>query len=136
MTTTSEKDESKPVNPVGHLWKSCNAGEVSYLTVLILGGIFFYLGSLWHSAPTGKYAIADKGLVIFEAIQDRPTESEEQLATEITKPILAVLEKYRSKGYVVIDASRDEKGNMSISALPGSAINITDEMRKAVKASQ
>ncbi|NHR07798.1 hypothetical protein HA052_21645 [Chromobacterium haemolyticum] len=107
------------------------AGNIPYFGVIILCAISFYLGKT--EVPTGKYAIVEKGAVIFDAVMNRPGMDEATLNKEVSQPILAVLKKYSDEGYVVIDTGRDERGNMHIAALPGSTIDITSELRAAVK---
>lgn len=107
-------------------------GSLSVFTTVLISAATAFAGyTLAPSQP--KIATAEKGAVIMEAVLDQTNLTDESLKTAIQKPILKVIQKYRDLGYVVIDASPDEKGNLSINALPEGALDITAEMRAAVK---
>lgn len=108
------------------------AGNVPYLAVMILIGGAFFLG-LHIKSESPHIAIAEKGAVILEAVLDRPNLSPEQLDEEVKKPIVNILNHYAAKGFVVIDASKDEDGNMQVAALPRTTVDITPLLRSAIK---
>jgi hypothetical protein len=108
------------------------AGEVSYVSALILMVVGFYIGH--ELKPEGpKIAVAERGAVILEAVLDRHGATEETLQQEVSKPVLDVLKKYADLGYVVIDSSKDDSGNYVVAALPAGAIDITEALRQAIK---
>lgn len=108
------------------------AGNVPYFAVMILIGGAFFLGLHLKEEPA-RIAIAEKGAVILEAVLDRPSLSPEQLDEEVKKPIVNVLNHYAAQGFVVIDVSKDENGNMQVAALPRAAVDITPLLRSAIK---
>ena len=108
------------------------AGNVPYLAVMILIGGAFFLGLHIKEEPP-RIAVAEKGAVILEAVLDRPNLSPEQLEEEVKKPIVNVLNHYAVQGFVVIDVSKDENGNMQVAALPRAAVDITPLLRSAIK---
>ncbi|MGR9587094.1 hypothetical protein [Pandoraea sputorum] len=94
--------------------------------------VLFYLFGYGMSAPVKKVAIVEKGAVVLEAALDRQGLSEQQLKAQVGEPIKAVLQKYQKKGFVVIDVSRNDEGDMTVAALPSNTLDITNELRAAV----
>lgn len=111
------------------------AGNLPYLAVAILCGVAFYAG---HATveQNGKFAIAEKSAVILQAVLDRPAESPETFAREVAQPIIEVLKRYADQGYTVLDSAKDEQGNYALIAMPKSSIDITTELRAAIKAAR
>lgn len=114
------------------------AGNVPYLAAAMLAASAFYLGHettnlKGRSAP--KVAFAEKGAVILDVVLRRQDISPAALDEQIKKPIVAVIKRYVDQGYVVIDSSRDESGNMAVAGIPPGAIDITPEIRAAVNTS-
>ncbi len=111
------------------------AGNVPYLAAAVLAATAFYLGHE-TSKLTARYAprvaFAEKGAVILNAALGRQNISSAVLDEQIKKPILAVIQRYVDQGYVVIDSSRDENGNMVVSGIPPGAIDITPELTAAL----
>lgn len=108
------------------------AGELPYVLVLLIAATSFYFGRLSIN-PYLKLATAEKGAVILEAMMSNPTRSKEQIESQIRQPLLKLLEHYQNAGYLVVDVTKDEQGFMSISAVPSDAIDITSEMKAALK---
>jgi hypothetical protein len=111
------------------------AGNVPYLAVALLALSFFYFGfavANKNAKPIPKIAFAEKGALVLSNVLARQDISESTLDEQIKKPILAVMKRYVDQGYVVIDSSRDENGNMAINAIPPGAIDITSEMKEAI----
>lgn len=111
------------------------AGNLPYLAAAILCAASFFMGQTTVEQP-GKFAIAEKGAVVLQAVLDRPSVPPETYAREIVQPIIKVLKHYADQGFVVVDSTKDEQGNYSLIALPKNAIDITDELRAAIKAAQ
>jgi len=112
------------------------AGNVPYLAVALLIATAFYLGletSNLTAKPAPKVAFAEKGAAILEVVLAHQDISPAALDEQVKKPILAVIKRYVDKGYLVIDSSRDENGNMYIDGVPEGAINITSDIRAALK---
>lgn len=79
-------------------------------------------------------AVAEQSALVLDAALDRQGMPKEVLEREISQPVLAVLKKYADLGYLVVDVSKDDHGNMSVTALPSNKqIDITGEMRDAIK---
>ena len=108
-----------------------NTGGITYPLAVLLCLIAYVLGHQTAS-PARNIAFAEKGAVLLEAALDRPNRTEQQMKTEIAAPIRAVLRRYQELGYVVIDASRNDDGDMTIAAIPANAVDITNELRAAV----
>ena len=115
------------------LGRALLAGNLPYLAAIILGAGAFYAGRT--SAPRqDRVAVVEKGSVVMEAILTHQDRTSAELEREVKQPVLEVLRKYAAAGYTVIDTSRDEAGNMAVAALPTDVIDITAEMRAAVRA--
>jgi hypothetical protein len=111
-------------------------GNVPYLAVLILIAVSFYTGfeiSNVLAQKKPKVAFAGKGATITEALLSTTTSTREEVDKEITKPIVSVIKKYIDNGYLVIDSSLNQNGAMEITGIPKGAIDITNELRAAVK---
>lgn len=111
------------------------AGNMPYMAVVPLCAVFFALGVHWTSAPP-RIALVERGAVVLEAVLAMPGATNEQLQSQIEAPTKAVLQKYHDAGYLVIDTSRDDAGRLAVAAVPESAIDITDELRIAIRANQ
>ena len=107
------------------------AGELPYFAAAIFAASGFLAGQQF-STPTAKVAYAERGAIVLNAVLDRAGQSDESLQDEVVEPIKSVLQRYADLGYVVIDTSKDDSGNMAIAALPADAIDITEIMRKAI----
>lgn len=110
------------------------AGNLPYCAVGILLVGAFYLGHLL-SIPPARIAVAEKGAVVLEAVLARAGESQETLEKEISQPIVALLNHYAAMGFVVMDISKDDAGNMTVAALPKEVVDITPLLREAIKKS-
>ena len=113
-------------------WKTLGAGNVPFLAVAIVCAGAFAAGRATVK-PHDRIAITEQGAIVLEAVLARGNVDAAQIDREIRAPLTAVLEKYASDGYAVIDVSRNEQGLMGVSAVPRDAIDISDEMRRAVK---
>lgn len=102
------------------------------LAIVGVAAVAFHLGRSSVS-PISKFAFVEKGQVVFESLMDRPQLSDEEIQRQVRAPILNLLRRYSDMGYVVIDVTRDREGYMSIASAPASGIDITDEMRAAIK---
>lgn len=108
------------------------AGNLPYLAVVILCSGAFFAGKA-SVEKIGKFAVAEKGAIVLQAILDRSSESPETFARDVAQPMVEVLTRYADNGYMVIDASKDDAGNYAIVALPKNVIDITQELRSAIK---
>jgi hypothetical protein len=88
------------------------ANRLPYSVVILLCVIAYLVGHQ-TAAPAKNIAVAEKGAVVLE-------------------PILAILRRYQERGYMVIDTSRNEQGDMTVAALPTNTLDITNELRAAV----
>jgi hypothetical protein len=109
------------------------AGNLPYICLLIACAMAFFLGQK-SVDQVGKYVVAERGAIVLQAVLDRSSEQPDAVVKEISPRILAVLQKYANLGYVVIDADKDENGNFAIAAAPHSTLDISQEIRDAVKA--
>jgi hypothetical protein len=104
--------------------------------LLAVGGlcaVCFYAGGRLNSvAPNGKYLVADKNAVILSAVLERNSTDVDALKGEIAQPVLQVMRRYTDQGYVIIDGARDERGNLTIAALPPDTRDITKELAAAI----
>lgn len=114
--------------------KKAAMGGVPMFAVVFLCAVCFYAGTAL-TKPEGKYVTVDKANVIFTSVMEMnpPTTDPAILKKRITDPVLAVLGGYAARGYVVIDTSKDESGNMAIVALPKDTKDITTELASAIK---
>jgi hypothetical protein len=94
--------------------------------------VLSYIFGYGMAAPVKNVAIVEKGAVVLEATLDRQGLSEQQLRAQVGEPIKSVLQKYQKKGFVVIDVSRNDEGDMTVAALPSNTLDITNELRAAV----
>lgn len=116
---------------------------VPLFAVVLLAGACFYAG-LRSGTPqaNGKYVTADKGAVILDAVLNSRADGaaapgdDAEFKASIVDPVLGVLKKYADAGFVVLDTSTDERGNMVVAAVPGSTQDITPELVAAIKAKQ
>ena len=102
-------------------------------TIFIVGICAFLAGTLLNHPVTttelnGKYATFSRSMIIFQAVQDRQGATESQLKAEITDPINLFIKAYQDQGYVVIDNSTDQDGNMAVLALPKGSIDVSAEL--------
>ncbi|VVD30940.1 hypothetical protein [Paraburkholderia dioscoreae] len=109
--------------------KFVTAGSLPYSVALMLCLAAYVMG---NQTATKSVAIVEKGAVVLEATLDRPGATLEQMNAQVKEPIRAVLRRYAQHGYVVIDTSRNDEGDMTVTALPAEAIDITNELRAAV----
>ncbi|CAE6842036.1 hypothetical protein [Paraburkholderia aspalathi] len=107
------------------------AGDLPY-SVAIMLCLATYLMGHQAATPARNVAIVEKGAVILEATLDRPNLSEAQIKAQVSGPIKAVLRRYQQSGYVVIDTSRNDQGDITVAAMPSNTIDITNELRVAV----
>ena len=107
------------------------SGNLPYLTTAILCIAAFFVGQM-TVRPESHFAVAEKGAVIVEAVLGRPGRTAQEIEREVKQPILAVVKSYADRGFTVIDASRDEQGDLAIVALPRDTIDITGELRAAI----
>lgn len=114
-------------------WKiNVLAGNVPYVAVAILCAGSF-MGGRVSQPPRDKVALVEKGAVLLEAILEHRDATPQQMADQISRPIRDVLNRYVAQGYTVIDVSKDDHGYMEVAAYPSDAIDITDELRAAVR---
>jgi hypothetical protein len=79
-----------------------------------------------------RIAVADEGATLLEAALNRSDLSKEQREAAIVAPVRAVLDRFRQQGYLVIDMSRNDDGDMTVATIPSGAIDITNELRQSV----
>lgn len=106
-------------------------GKVPYSVVVMLSFAMYLMGHQ-SARPAPRVAVAEKGAVILEAALDHPSASQETMRQIVAQPVRAVMQRYQQAGYVVIDTSRDDQGDMTVDALPADTVDITNELRTAV----
>ena len=110
------------------------------MAVVILCALSVYSGIEYqkytqsHQKIIPKIAIAEKTAIILQAAISRQDLSDESLTRDIKQPILSVIKRYTDKGYLVIDSSQNDDGTYTVTGLPEGALNITNEMKNAIKA--
>jgi hypothetical protein len=107
------------------------AGSVPYSVVVMLGLALYLMGHQSAKQPP-RIAVAEKGAVILEAALANPTATGEKMKQMVTVPIRDVMRRYEQAGYVVINTSRNDEGDMTVDALPADTVDITGELRAAV----
>jgi hypothetical protein len=101
-------------------------------SVVCLLCVIAYLVGHQTAAPAKNIAVAEKGAVVLEAALSRPGVTEAQMKAQVAEPILAVLRHYQERGFMVIDTSRNELGDLTVAAVPANTLDITNELRAAV----
>lgn len=107
------------------------AGSVPYSVVLMLS-LAVYLMGHQTAKPAPRIAVAEKSAVILEAALNDPSASQEKLKQQVAVPIRAVIGRYEKAGFVVVNTSRNDQGDITLDALPADTIDITNELRAAV----
>ncbi|RQQ88676.1 hypothetical protein DF134_19025 [Burkholderia stagnalis] len=110
-------------------------GKVPYSVLCLLSFVVYSIGyRAGHETakPAPRIAIAEKGAVVLEAALNHPTATSAQLKALISDPISTVLRRYDAQGFVVVDTSRNDQGDMTVTALPAETLDITNELRAAV----
>ncbi|WP_413215983.1 hypothetical protein [Paraburkholderia kururiensis] len=102
-----------------------------YSVVLMLS-LAVYLMGHQTAKPAPRIAVAEKSAVILEAALNEPSASQEKLKQQVAVPIRAVIERYEKAGFVVVNTSRNDQGDITLDALPADTIDITNELRAAV----
>jgi len=111
------------------------AGKLPYFAAVMLCAACFYAGheyAVTTIKPVSKIVYADKAAVVYGQLIKSQSISDESVDSQVRQPILDVLKKYQREGYVIIDSSKDEQGNMTLMALPKEARDITPELLAAV----
>ena len=97
---------------------------------LVLG---FVIGQKTTPTET-KIVTADKGAVLLEAILKHPNASSKELQARVEQPITTILKHYSDNGYLVLNTTKDDEGNICIDAFPKKKLpDITQELRNAVQ---
>ena len=107
------------------------AGSVPYSVVMMLS-LAVYLMGHQTAKPTPRVAVAEKSAVILEAALSDPSASQEKLKQQVALPIRAVIQRYEKAGFVVVNTSRNDQGDITLDAIPADTIDITNELRTAV----
>ncbi|EGD05105.1 MULTISPECIES: hypothetical protein [Burkholderia cepacia complex] len=113
-----------------------SGGRVPYSVVCLLSFSVYAIGyqAGHHTAkPPVRVAIAEKGAVVLEAALNHPSATPAQMKALITDPINSVLRQYLAQGFVIVDTSRNDQGEMTVTALPADTVDITNELRKAAQ---
>ncbi len=105
---------------------------IIFLLVGITAG--FLIGQKTAQPQGIKIATAEKGEVLLEALLSRPNASQQTLEIQVERPIQKIYQHYSDNGWLVLNTSKDEDGNICIDALPkGKTRDITQELRNAVQ---
>ncbi|WP_454875139.1 hypothetical protein [Paraburkholderia xenovorans] len=107
------------------------AGSVPYSVVMMLS-LAVYLMGHQTAKPAPRVAVAEKSAVILEAALSDPSASQEKLKQQVALPIRAVIQRYEKAGFVVVNTSRNDQGDITLDAIPADTIDITNELRTAV----
>ena len=87
---------------------------------------------LQAAPPAPKIAFAEQGAVVLEAVLNNRDVDEGTAARVVGKSLRAVVDKYRERGFVVLDVTHSTDNQILVDAIPTTAIDITAEMRSAV----
>jgi len=82
--------------------------------------------------PAPRIALVEQGAIVLDALLNRPELDPPSARRVVGDTVAVVVAKYQRAGYLVINVSPGQDGEMAIEAVPKSAIDITDEMRSAV----
>lgn len=105
------------------------AGRLPYVATAIFALAAFMAGRATAPQPAPHFAVAEKSGVILEAIMTQSAPNE----AAIVKQVQGVLDRYAGAGYAVIDVARDDRGGMAVAALPAGSIDVTAELRAALR---
>lgn len=111
-------------------------GRMPYSVVIALTLAAYVYGEMTHAVGPTKQAcgiaVADQSAVVLDAVLNHPEMSKDQMKASISAPIRGVMQQYQALGYTVIDVSRNDQGQMTVTEVPSNAVDITNELRKAV----
>ena len=107
-------------------------GEIPLFVLIAVSACAFYAGTEL-GAPRLRVAIAERPAVIMQAALSMNDASQETLDEQILEPVRRVLKVYADKGYLVVDVAKDDRGTHLITALPEGAVDITDQLAKAIE---
>ncbi|MDF0506640.1 hypothetical protein POK33_38465 [Burkholderia cenocepacia] len=111
-------------------------GKIPYSVVCLLSLAVYAIGyQAGHQAakPAPRVAVAEKGAVVLEAALSHPTATPAQMKALITDPINGVIQRYLDQGFVIVDTSRNDQGDMTVTALPADTLDITNVLRAAAQ---
>lgn len=111
-------------------------GRIPYSVVCLLSLAVYAIGyEAGHQTakPAPRVAIAEKGAVVLEAALSHPTATPAQMKALIADPINSVIERYLAQGFVIVDTSRNDQGDMTVTALPADTVDITNVLRSAAQ---
>jgi hypothetical protein len=127
-----QKPGGPPANSSSSVRRKVPGSGLVCMGVAIIAACSFMAGRS-TVIPRDKVAIAEKSALVLEALLSHPSSTPEEIDAQLRQPILAVFNRYAALGYTVIDAGKDEQGNLAVVAVPADAIDITPELRAAVK---
>jgi len=106
--------------------------SVLFCVVGVTGG--FFAGNKFGAESTNpRYVYAEKAAVVTQAVLAHPTPNDEAaLKRDIAVPVLAVMQSYIDRGFVVLDAAQDEVCGLQVIAAPKDMKNITAELKTAI----
>jgi len=105
---------------------------VGVVLLCVAAAIAGAAGAIRTTRSSAKVAVVEKGGVVLQVLLEHPGLTPEQTERWVRAPVLRVLKKYADAGYVVVDVARDRSGQLMVDAVPPDAIDITQELRKAV----
>lgn len=111
-------------------------GKVPYSVVCLLSFAVYAIGyQAGHQTakPAPRVAVAEKGAVVLEAALSHPNATPAQMKALIADPINSVIQRYLAQGFVVVDTSRNDQGEMTVTALPADTLDITNVLRAAAQ---
>lgn len=111
-------------------------GRIPYSVLCLLSFAVYAIGyQAGHQTakPAPRVAIAEKGAVVLEAALSHPTATPAQMKTLIADPINSVIQRYLVQGFVIVDTSRNDQGEMTVTALPADTVDITNVLRAAAQ---
>lgn len=111
-------------------------GKIPYSVACLLSFAVYTIGyQAGHQTakPAPRVAIAEKGAVVLEAALSHPTATPTQMKAVIADPINSVIQRYLTQGFVIIDTSRNDQGEMTVTALPADTLDITNDLRAAAQ---
>lgn len=103
--------------------------------ISMLAGMLIQYKMLSMSSAAPKVAIVGKNEVILRAMLDVPalSNSPEKMQQYLIDPINKFQADLASKGFVVLEATKDEHGGYAVNAVPPNFTDETEKLSAAVK---
>ena len=116
-----------------------NPLKISVVVFAVIGYsvALFTASVLWERSHHNQPLVAevDKETIIYQAISEHPNMSGDDLASAIEEPMVAFLNSWVEKGYVIYSIRSDANGKkqLAIEAMPPT-VDLTDPLEQVVNA--